>query len=158
MRLLGNKPWFTLVTLLVMAGFLAYLLRGSRDCALNADGTNCTRDQETVTKIRANDYYCKLVAYRDNCGSFPTTEQGLMALVKSPVTPPLCPRYPPVPFVVKAEPPKDGFGEAFAYESDGKEFRLLSPGRQRWWQQNGWASDSRGVDAGYPRAGINLCL
>jgi len=26
--------------------------------------------------------------------SFPTSEQGLLALTKSPVTPPLCPRYP----------------------------------------------------------------
>jgi len=43
-----------------------------------------------------------------------------------------------VPFVIKAELPKDGFGEAFVHESDGSGFRLLSPGRQRWYQQNGW--------------------
>jgi hypothetical protein len=90
--------------------------------------------------------------------SFPTSEQGLLALTKSPVTPPLCPRYPGVPFVIKAELPKDGFGEAFVDESDGSGFRLLSPDRQRWYQQNDWGRTVAAVDAGYPRAGINFCF
>jgi hypothetical protein len=147
-----------LLPVLALASFVAFVVYASKDCRLEGDASKCTASQENITKIRANDYYCKLVAYRDACGSFPTSEQGLLALTKSPVTPPLCTRYPRVPFVVKAELPKDGFGEAFVYESDGSGFRLLSPGRQRWYQQNGWGSNSRAVDAGYPRAGINLCF
>jgi len=134
------------------------IVYASRGCGLDADGTKCTASREDITKIRASEYYCKLVAYRDACGRFPTTEQGLIALAKPPARPPLCPHYPDVPFVRKAEPPKDGWGEEFVYESNNGGFRILSPGRQRWYQQNNWGGNSRAVDAGYPRAGINLCF
>ena len=158
MGVLGKSIWSKLLPVLGFAGFIALIVYASSDCGLDADGTKCTAGEENITKIRANEYYCKLVAYRDACGSFPTTEQGLIALAKPPTTPPLCPRYPDVPLVRLTEPPKDGWGEVFVYESDGSGFRILSSGRQRWYQQNGWDGNSRAVDAGYPRAGINPCF
>ena len=158
MGVLGKSIPSTLLGVLGFVGFIALIVYASRDCGLDADGTKCTASEENITKLRANEYYCKLVAYRDVCGSFPTTKQGLIALAKPPAGPPFCPHYPNEPFLPKMEPPKDGWGEAFVYESDGSGFRILSPGRQRWYEEKGWRGNSRGVDAGYPRAGINVCF
>lgn len=158
MSVLGESLGLKLLAVVFFVGFIGLIVYASRGCGLDADGTKCTASREDITKIRASEYYCKLVAYRDACGRFPTTEQGLIALAKPPARPPLCPHYPDVPFVRKAEPPKDGWGEEFVYESNNGGFRILSPGRQRWYQQNNWGGNSRAVDAGYPRAGINLCF
>jgi hypothetical protein len=155
---LGNFRWLQLLPVLALASVVALAFHATRGCGLDDDGTRCTASQESITKVRAHEYSCRLVAYRDVCGAFPTTEQGLTALLKAPSTPPFCRRYPAEPFIARSELPSDGFGEAFRYESDGTGFALRSPGRERWYRQNGWGSTGRAVDAGYPRAGINVCL
>jgi len=108
---LGESLGLKLLAVVFFVGFIGLIVYASRGCGLDADGTKCTASREDITKIRASEYYCKLVAYRDACGRFPTTEQGLIALAKPPARPPLCPHYPDVPFVRKAEPPKDGWGD-----------------------------------------------
>jgi general secretion pathway protein G len=61
--------------------------------------------------------------YRRACGSVPTTEQGLDALVH----PPSCGDRKHAPFLRTIG--KDAWGHLFTYESDGRTFSLTSYGR-----------------------------
>jgi hypothetical protein len=137
-------------------GAIALYLHSLRDCGIDGERSRCKAAADEATKYIANGYYCSLVAYRDACGAFPTTEQGLLALTAGPTTPPLCKAYPARPLLTQVVP--DGWGKPFTYEAaaDGQSFRMISPGRVQYDRQQGW--QSHGVDAGYPRAGINLCF
>jgi general secretion pathway protein G len=63
--------------------------------------------------------------FRRVCGFYPSTEQGLDALVKAPAGRE-CKNYDPEGFVKKV--PKDAWGFDFLYESDGNKFRIRSLG------------------------------
>jgi hypothetical protein len=135
----------------VIGSLIRYLSPRSVGEGLGANGAGASKKALVEPAGFPGWQACRLPGVRER-------EQGLTALVNPPVTAPLCPRYPHLPFIAKAEPPKDGFGEAFVYESDASGFRLVSPGRERWYEQKGRASTSCAVDAGYPQSGINLCF
>lgn len=61
--------------------------------------------------------------YRRNCGSYPTTEQSLKALIEKPTIPPICNKYEPEGYIEKKQL-KDGWGNPFAYESNGQKYIL----------------------------------
>ena len=81
---------------------------------------------EAITKASMVSVAQGLAHYRSGCHVLPTTEQGLQALLSSPVRGPQCAEVPSVMFT---ELPKDAWGHPFTYESDGKEFTLTSFGR-----------------------------
>ena len=66
--------------------------------------------------------------YQKQCGQYPSTAQGLQALVQVPVSGPACIRYPSDGFLKVKELPKDGFNRPFLYSSDGSDFELKSMG------------------------------
>jgi len=65
--------------------------------------------------------------YRRKCGSYPTTEQGLDALVNAPTSGKTCKRYPPNGFI-DGKVPVDPWETEFIYESDGKRYEIISLG------------------------------
>lgn len=64
--------------------------------------------------------------YRRKCGRFPTTEQGLDALVNNPGE--SCRRYPPNGFITGGKVPRDPWDYEFIYESDGRQYTIISYG------------------------------
>jgi general secretion pathway protein G len=64
--------------------------------------------------------------YRLDTGGYPTTEQGLEALVRRPETPPLPRQWNPNGYLEKV--PVDPWGNAYVYVSDGSRFTLRSYG------------------------------
>jgi general secretion pathway protein G len=68
-------------------------------------------------------------------GQFPTTEQGLDALVRPPSTEPVPRSYPPGGYLSGGKVPPDPWGEAYHYESPGQHnehsFDLWSFGADR---------------------------
>lgn len=65
--------------------------------------------------------------YRRKCGMYPTTEQGLDALINAPTTGKTCKRYPPNGFI-DGKVPVDPWETEFIYESDGKRYEIISLG------------------------------
>lgn len=67
--------------------------------------------------------------YRRYCNQYPTSEQGLDALLAKPSSGPDCPNYPASGFLKDGRVPLDPWTKPYAYESDGRTFVITSFGR-----------------------------
>jgi general secretion pathway protein G len=83
--------------------------------------------QVQSTKIQIQKIGEILRDYRRKCGTYPTTDQGLDALVSAPTSGKTCKRYPPNGFI-DGNVPLDPWETEFFYESDGKRYELMSYG------------------------------
>ncbi|OFZ53492.1 MAG: type II secretion system protein GspG [Bdellovibrionales bacterium RIFOXYC1_FULL_54_43] len=94
-------------------------------------GLNVTKrfDESRVnsTKIQIKQLGVILQDFRRVCGFYPTTEQGLDALIKAPAGRE-CKNYDPEGFLSSKKLPKDAWGNDFAYMSDGNKFTIKSLG------------------------------
>ncbi|MEG3179686.1 type II secretion system major pseudopilin GspG [Sphingomonas sp. LT1P40] len=86
-------------------------------------------DQAKVTTTKANlaTLSSALKMYRLDNGTYPSTEQGLKALVERPVTPPVPSAWAEGGYV--SENPIDAFGNPYVYASTGNGFELKSLGK-----------------------------
>lgn len=86
-------------------------------------------DQARVTTTKTNlvTLSSALTTYRLDNGQYPTTTQGLKALVEKPATPPLPTSWPDGGYV--RTDPVDAWGNPYVYESTGSSFTLKSLGR-----------------------------
>ena len=101
---------------------------------------NLNEGQVQSTKIQIQKIGDILREYRRKCGRYPTSEQGLDALVTAPTGGKLCKRYPPNGFI-DGRVPKDPWDNEFLYESDGKRYTIISYGG------DGEEGGDEGVDA-----------
>lgn len=119
---LRNQDGFTLIEIMVVImiiGLLALMvvprLRGV------ADRAKTTKAQADIQELKqALDRY-----YLDN-GSYPTTDQGLNALVTPPTTGRQVPNYEQGGYIEKL--PSDPWGNQYFYQSDGNAYSLKSFG------------------------------
>jgi general secretion pathway protein G len=109
-----RRAGFTLIELLlvvVIIGILAAIvvpkLVGRTE---DANLTRAKGDLKTLNTM--------LSAYEVDNGNFPTTEQGLQALVEKPTGSPE-PKKWKGPYLQPAEVPKDGWGNAYEYKCPG---------------------------------------
>ncbi|HEV09594.1 MAG: type II secretion system major pseudopilin GspG [Sulfurihydrogenibium sp.] len=113
---------FTLIELLVVIIILGLL------AALIVPKITGRVDEAKVetTKVQLKALKDALEQYKLDNGTYPTTQQGLKALVEKPTTPPIPPRWRQ--YLDKL--PKDGWGNDFIYVSPGvnRPFELKSPG------------------------------
>lgn len=79
----------------------------------------------TTTQVQMKNIEQALKLYKLHNNFYPTTEQGLKALVEKPETEPV-PKNWKGPYLDQV--PKDAWGNEFIYVSDGKHFTLVSPG------------------------------
>lgn len=118
----NHQDGFTLIELMVVIliiGLLATIvvqsLRGATERAKR------TKAQADIAELRtALDRY-----YLDN-GQYPTTEQGLQALVAKPTSGPIPANYEDGGYVQHV--PRDPWGHAYVYQSDGNGYVLKSYG------------------------------
>lgn len=90
-------------------------------------------DQFQAGKVDAANIQMKTLAgvlkdYRRDCNFYPTSEQGLDALMAKPTAGKECKRYRPSGYLDATEVPADPWDNEYVYESDGKEFSLFSFG------------------------------
>jgi general secretion pathway protein G len=119
---LRSQDGFTLIEIMVVImiiGLLALMvvprLRGV------ADRAKTTKAQADIQEIKqALDRY-----YLDN-GSYPTTDQGLQALVTPPTSGHVPNNYEQGGYIEKL--PTDPWGNAYFYQSDGNSYALKSFG------------------------------
>lgn len=69
-----------------------------------------------------------LTDYRRKCGLYPSSEQGLDALISAPTSGRECRRYPPNGFISGGKIPQDPWGYEFVYNSDGRSYEIISYG------------------------------
>ena len=81
-----------------------------------------------AAKIQISSFKQLLEDYRRYCGQYPSTEQGLDALVAKPTTAPDCPNYPASGFIDGNKVPKDPWETSYAYETPdgGKTYVITS--------------------------------
>ncbi len=116
-----RKKGFTLIELMIVIVILGLL------AALVAPKF-LKRGEEakvTVTQTQMKSIEQALKLYKADNSFYPTTSQGLKALVKKPETEPI-PKNWKGPYMDAV--PKDAWGNNFVYVSDGKTFTLISPG------------------------------
>jgi len=79
----------------------------------------------TTTQVQMKNVEEALKLYKLHNSFYPTTDQGLKALVEKPESEPV-PKNWKGPYLESV--PKDAWGNDFIYISDGKHFTLISPG------------------------------
>ena len=90
-------------------------------------------DEARVTKAK-NDIMAletALKMYKIDNGMYPTTIQGLKALIKKPTTPPIPQHYRKGGYLDSEEVPKDPWGNPYIYRSpgqNGRPFEIISLG------------------------------
>lgn len=83
-----------------------------------------------TAKIQMNGFADALKHFRRHCGRYPTTEQGLRALIEKPTSGRECKRYQPGGYLNEdaTEIPLDPFDSEYYYVSDGRKFNIASFG------------------------------
>lgn len=81
----------------------------------------------TITQIR--NLGTILLDYKRKCGKFPTSDQGLQALIEKPTGGKECKRYPSNGFIQGGKVPADAWETEFYYESDGRKYTIISYGK-----------------------------
>jgi general secretion pathway protein G len=114
---------FTLIEMMIVLAIIALVM--------SFVGSNVIRryDESRVsgTKIQIRQLGVVLDDFRRVCGRYPTTVEGLDALIKAP--PSLqCKNYDPEGFLKEKKIPEDAWGRPFLYESDGNKYVIKSMG------------------------------
>ena len=91
---------------------------------------NLDEGKRDTAKVRMAGFAAALKEYRRKCGRYPTTEQGLEALISKPSGGRECKNYPPNGFLSDEYPeiPLDPWDEPYGYESEGRSFQIYSYG------------------------------
>lgn len=84
--------------------------------------------QVNSAKIQIQNLGNLLKEFRRVCGVYPSSEQGLDALIEKPTGGRECTRYPSEGFIEGDKLPKDPWDAEFIYESDGRSYQIISYG------------------------------
>lgn len=89
-------------------------------------------DQARVTKAKTDiaTIESALMLYKIQNGRYPTTEQGLQALIERPTTKPIPQNYPQGGYLQQESVPKDPWNNPYIYRSpgDGRPYEIISYG------------------------------
>lgn len=127
MRQIRCNAGFTLIEMMVVLLILG-LLTGIVTLRFVGQ-TDKARYQAAKTQMQVLE--AALQSYKIENGRFPTTAQGLQALVQKPSSPPIPRNWPDGGYLKKAEVPTDPWGNEFVYISPGlhsSDYDLVSLG------------------------------
>ena len=122
-----NQRGFTLMEIMIVVAIIA-LIAGV--VGVNIAGN---LQEASITMARnqiETGFRTALQDYHRNCNfSYPTTEQGLQALIEKPSVGKDCPRYRPGGYLGGDSVPLDPWGIPYIYESNGINYKICSLGR-----------------------------
>lgn len=127
LKLAHSQSGFSLIEILIALALLA----GAGTFVAGKIFDQLYEGQVESTKIQMSAIADRLKEFRRHCGSYPTTEQGLNALLEKPAGDKDCKRYNPGGYIEGGQLPKDPWDEDFIYESDGRTFNMFSLGQDR---------------------------
>lgn len=126
MRLKRNSNGFTLIELMVVVVILGIL------ASMIVPRLMGRTDEARVVKARVDIAAIEtgLKLYRLDNGNYPTTEQGLLALIEEPGTEPLPKKWNKDRYLDREQVPKDPWGREYIYLSPGlhNEYDIISYG------------------------------
>ena len=123
-KILTSQRGMSLVEILI-----AITLLGVVGTLVVSNVIDSLREGETnSTRIQIKNLGNILLDYKRKCGLYPTSEQGLDALIKAPTGGKECKRYPPNGFIDGGKIPEDPWGNEYLYESDGRDYTITSFG------------------------------
>lgn len=124
---LKNNQGFSLIELMIVIGILGLLI------GLVGPKLISSFDKAKVetTRVNMRNIVNTMKTYRLDCGQYPTTDQGLEALISKPTASPECKNYAPGGYLDKKTLPKDAWDKEFLYESDGNTFSIKSLGADK---------------------------
>lgn len=125
-RALKNQSGFSLIELMIVIAILGLLIGIVGPKLIS----NFDKAKVATTRVNMKNISNTLKTYRLDCGMYPTTEQGLEALVSKPTVGEECRNYAPGGYLEKSVP-QDAFNNNFLYESDGSTFQIISLGSDR---------------------------
>jgi general secretion pathway protein G len=127
LRILRQESGFSLIELMIVVAILGLLIgivgpkvMGSFDKAKVA-----------TTKVNMKNLSSTLKTYRLDCGSYPTTDQGIEALISKPTSGAECKNYAPGGYLDKKTVPVDAWDQPYLYTSDGNNFEVKSLGADK---------------------------
>lgn len=133
---LANQAGFSLIEILIALTLMG--IAGAFVAGKIFD--NLTEGQINSAKIQMGNVSERLKEFRRKCGFYPTTDQGLEALVKKPSGRD-CKDYPPTGFIDGERVPQDPWNEDFLYESDGQTYNICTNGPDRAQGGEGYDAD-----------------
>ncbi len=120
----GRNAWaqagMTLIEIMIVIAIIGGLMAALGTGVVSKLG----KSRVDTTKIKMKEIGKQLDMYNADCGSYPTTEQGLEALKTSPGD--ACPNWGPEAYWKKDV--KDSWGREFTYESDSGSYMMKSLG------------------------------
>jgi len=123
-----NRSGFTLIELMiviVIMGILATVL-------IPRIMDRPEEARRVKAKLDIKNLESALQLYKLDCGNYPTTEQGLQALIKKPETEPVPTKWKDGGYLESSSVPMDPWGHPYYYASpaqDGSDYEIISYGK-----------------------------
>jgi general secretion pathway protein G len=112
----ARRRGFTLIEIMAVVAIIGLLMALIGPRIIGA----LTTGRITTTKAQIQQLEAELTSYQMDNGRFPTTEQGLRALIEKPSGSPEPYAWRPGGYLAKKELPRDAWGGAFEYVSPGE--------------------------------------
>ena len=116
---------FTLLEMVIVLGIIAVLL-GSSIALIGGVGEGAKLQRVSAD---FNAIGSALKTYKINAGNYPTTSQGLQALVSKPTSTPVPKRWTSVLKKLPQDPWMQDYGYKFPGTKDASEFEIISKGK-----------------------------
>ena len=117
-----RRSGFTLIEIMVVVVILGLLAA----LVVPRIGPQVAEAQRTTAQTQIRSLEDALEMYRLHNGFYPSTQQGLDALVKAPTTSPVPKRYAEGGYIKKV--PDDPWGNPYIYRNDNGRIRIISTG------------------------------
>ncbi len=134
-----RKSGFTLLEMVIVLGIIAMILGGAIFAMQGISGAAKLRQVEADFKS----FETALGMYKLNGGSFPTTQQGLKALVEKPTSTPVPRRWSQIMKKLTPDPWGNDYGYRFPGKKNANDYEIFSKGEDG---QEGTADDLSSQD------------
>lgn len=121
---LASREAFTLTEMLIVIALLAVITTLVGQNVMS----KFTKGKVDTTKIQIRQLGVALDDFKRECGFYPSSDQGLDALVRKPTGGRECKNYDPEGYIKGGKIPQDGFDSDFVYESEGGKYKIISYG------------------------------
>ena len=126
--ILRNERGITLIEIIVTMTIMAIFAT----LAFTQIGGYVGKARINAAKTQIKTFEQALELYKTDNDFYPTTEQGLAALISTPTVGNIPENYPPEGYLKKKETPKDPWGTPYVYLcEDGEKYAIISYGPDR---------------------------